>query len=441
MDFFDVLLAKKLENDQDPTIEGLSVTENGRYEEEGKVYKPVIVNVPQTTIEALNVSANGEYTAPSGKAYSPVNVNVPLPQNAYLKKSVSGLPQPIASFSDGADEVLSDLVVDIEPVQSGSGAPSPTNVRPISGWTEANVTVNGANLLDSEASVYYNYTINEDGTINTSSANARYCTDYILSDEGVTYYVSGDKIGVSTYSFTFVELAYYDESKNYLGRTAQTDTNTLTATTPSGTKYFRFGEYSGTFTGTMTPSYIATYNRQLLSEHNTYTIPFTDSQGNPVEVYGGSVDVVNGTSGNVNTHICYTFDGSEDWGKYGSGSASAFAMRVVISDLIKLPVTEYTIVSNYLKSLLSTDTWGNYANFISMSAQINNYIICGIDSITTVEDWKTYLSNHPLQVRCELATPTTFYTQPTAVKSLDGVNNIFADTGDVTECEYFSRTE
>lgn len=28
------------------------------------------------TVQALNVSANGQYTAPSGKAYSPVNVNV-----------------------------------------------------------------------------------------------------------------------------------------------------------------------------------------------------------------------------------------------------------------------------------------------------------------------------------------------------------------------------
>lgn len=28
------------------------------------------------TVQALNVNANGKYTAPSGKAYSPVNVNV-----------------------------------------------------------------------------------------------------------------------------------------------------------------------------------------------------------------------------------------------------------------------------------------------------------------------------------------------------------------------------
>lgn len=46
----------------------------------------------------------------------------------------------IASFDDGADGMpLKSLLVDIEPVQAGSGDPSPENVRPISGWTGCNV--------------------------------------------------------------------------------------------------------------------------------------------------------------------------------------------------------------------------------------------------------------------------------------------------------------
>lgn len=40
----------------------------------------------------------------------------------------------------GADKVTS-LVAQIEPVQAGSGDPSPTNVRPITGWTAVNVIV------------------------------------------------------------------------------------------------------------------------------------------------------------------------------------------------------------------------------------------------------------------------------------------------------------
>lgn len=59
--------------------------------------------------------------------------------NAVKSATASGA---VASFSDGAEDVPMDsCVVDIEPVQSGSGDPSPSNVRPISGWSEVNVYV------------------------------------------------------------------------------------------------------------------------------------------------------------------------------------------------------------------------------------------------------------------------------------------------------------
>ena len=78
MDFFDILLAKKLEDDRDPTIEGLSVTENGTYREEGKAYSPVIVEVPEPTLITKSVTANGTYSASADNAdgYSSVTVNV-----------------------------------------------------------------------------------------------------------------------------------------------------------------------------------------------------------------------------------------------------------------------------------------------------------------------------------------------------------------------------
>ena len=62
--------------------------------------------------------------------------------SAYPTDTASG---SVASFADGADGIpLKSCVVAIEPVQSGSGDPSPTNVRPISGWTGAQVSHSGA---------------------------------------------------------------------------------------------------------------------------------------------------------------------------------------------------------------------------------------------------------------------------------------------------------
>lgn len=58
-------------------------------------------------------------------------------------------PAAIASFSDGAlDAPLKSLTFGIEPVQSGSGDPSPTNIRPISGWTQVSGKHSGADMTD-----------------------------------------------------------------------------------------------------------------------------------------------------------------------------------------------------------------------------------------------------------------------------------------------------
>lgn len=47
----------------------------------------------------------------------------------------------IATFADGSDAPMKSCTVTIEPQQSGSGTPSPDNVRAISGWTEVKVIV------------------------------------------------------------------------------------------------------------------------------------------------------------------------------------------------------------------------------------------------------------------------------------------------------------
>ena len=88
------------------------------------------------TIEQLNVSENGTYSE-TGKAYSPVVVNVP--QNGYVMKNLTA--GAVATITDAQNIVMPALAIDIEPVQEGSGDPSPENVRPIHGWTEMNVTV------------------------------------------------------------------------------------------------------------------------------------------------------------------------------------------------------------------------------------------------------------------------------------------------------------
>lgn len=61
MDFYDILLAKSLGGEgggSSVDVEPLSVTENGTYEEEGKVYSPVDVNIPQPKMRKITVTNN-----------------------------------------------------------------------------------------------------------------------------------------------------------------------------------------------------------------------------------------------------------------------------------------------------------------------------------------------------------------------------------------------
>ena len=55
----------------------------------------------------------------------------------------------IASFTDGSDVLpAKSVLVTLEPKQSGSGTPSPSNVRPISGWDEVEVVVSSTQSAD-----------------------------------------------------------------------------------------------------------------------------------------------------------------------------------------------------------------------------------------------------------------------------------------------------
>ena len=159
-------------------------------------------------------------------------------------------------------------------------------------------------------------------------------------------------------------------------------------------------------------------------------------------VYGGTLTINEDGTGTVTaTHCGELFDGSSDenWIKYGSGSAQAYAMKIAPSNSAVIVGNEVTINSSYLKPVTPDSTWGNNDNFISFSTAFST-IVTGIRTITTVEDWKQYLSSNPLQVVYELSTPLTFTVTASQINTLVGENNVWvnAATGDITVQAYGS---
>jgi hypothetical protein len=84
-----------------------------------------------------------------------------------------------------SDEELLALSISLTPYQPGTGDPSPTNIRPISGYSAVEVTRTGKNLLNVTAtSRTYNgitMTVNEDGTI-TANGTATPTASFYLCD-------------------------------------------------------------------------------------------------------------------------------------------------------------------------------------------------------------------------------------------------------------------
>jgi hypothetical protein len=72
---------------------------------------------------------------------------------------------PVSIVTNKAQNAIS-TILSFSPKQSGSGTPSPTNVRPITGFNSITLTVNGTDLTISLGDTYYGGTIDlENGTL------------------------------------------------------------------------------------------------------------------------------------------------------------------------------------------------------------------------------------------------------------------------------------
>lgn len=251
-------------------MDSINITQNGTYEpSEGRGYNQVIVEVPEPTLITKTITENGTYTASSDNAdgYSQVTVNI----EGFKKKSIANTPTDIASFDDGTANPMPSLEISIVPVQSGSGDPSPSNVRPISGWSGANVEVSRENLFD-KTKVTNNKYLTSTGEMEDN--NSWRITDFMEVELPIIY--KGISIsGTAPYS------CWYDENKDFIESfKQQTGINVIQV--PSNARYIRFSVNS------------VDINNFSVAEGSTLSIPFHDNSDNPITVYGGTLNVTSG---------------------------------------------------------------------------------------------------------------------------------------------------
>lgn len=330
-----------------------------------------------------------------------------------IRPTVSG---SIASFNDGAEDVpMKSLIVNIEPVQSGSGDPSPSNVRPISGWTEVNTSRYGINQWDEEW---------EAGYINsTTGAKASSTTEFVSKNlipirPNTTYYAS-------TANYTGAKrAAFYDADKNYLG---QSNGGWIVLpngvfTSPSGAYYMMFYVTATTYNNDISINYPSTDTAYHSGEDNEQ---YTTALGQTV--YGGTLDVV---SGELNITRGYAqFDSTYSAAASGSG----IVYWVLTNTLTpKAP-------SNKIADLISSHFKLGYAvaGQCYITSNGNYLIACPADqTLNTKNLADVWLSENKPQFTWLLETPITVQLSQQEVTSLLADNNVFANAGsvDVTYC-------
>lgn len=405
---------------------------------------------PQSRNETIlkAILTNGDYDALPQSRIEALLIEW-LDQTHYEEKTVSG---DVVSISDAVDAPVVDLTAAIVPVQSGSGDPSPTNIRPISGWTECKVTRAGKNLLNpaykgsSMSSSGCTLTVEEDGTItiNRASNHGYNSAFYLENRDYLKYFPSG------IYAFSQEGFALPGTGADSIIQVTTRNKNSDEVTH----RHYLNGSVSSVVFELSANDYIAdvfvrikstdspdNMNVKIQLERGSSVTSFEPYQGTtyPVTfgsagtVYGGTLDVTTGTL--TVTKAIGIFDGSNDeaWTAYPSFNGFSIEYRNMNKGM------RQDGISNWLKK--DTGTHGSFGMWLG----VNNNLIYAIEVAGALEtydlaSWKSYLSANPLQVVYPLATPLVYDLTPVEIRTLAGQNTIWADTGDVTVTYKAQRT-
>ena len=307
----------------------------------------------------------------------------------------------IASFSDGADDVpLSELTVDIEAWQEGSGEPSPDNVRAIHGWNECNINKSNINLWDEQW---------ENGTINNNGEDAPYANN--MRSKG--YIPITPNTSYRTVPSNRIVVFWYDANKDFISMQGSTPD---AITSPSNAKYARFRTtdgYGGTYNNDISFNYPATDTSYHAHDGGVDTIEFGQT------VCGGQLDV---TSGKFTVTQDKDSFSNRNFDQYSTGFfATSFTSKPNGTGLCEI----YTVVVDK-----------SYANAPDNSMQFRgNQILIKDTSCADTIALIAKVGSH--EFTYELATPFDIDLTPREVRTLLNANNIYANTGNVDKIVYF----
>lgn len=348
-------------------------------------------------------------------------------------KTTSGNPLTI---EDAAPVNAVNLSMDLEPIQAGSGTPSPDNIRPISGRSDVAIQRVGKNLfggLDFANSLYnassthaldttnktvqYNRRSGSSSTVlfNQFKENTEYTliltgkVDAENTKNNSIMFRDSNEVELSTILF---ETTTKTRKKITVGGNGTTIKDLVLGWANGGVATLYYEE-CGIFEGNVS---IEEFEEYL---GKTYTIQIGQT------VYGGQLDVTRGKM--VVTH------GYVDLGNYNWAYSTSENIPLFYFSRITIGAKSNSIVkcSNY-KYL--PNFWQSSANDYCIAVG-SNAINISDSRFNNASDFKTAMSG--VQMTFELATPFTLDLTPTQIKLLENTNTIYTDyEGDTITIEY-----
>lgn len=370
-------------------------------------------------------------------------------------------PAAIVTTDDAAGGLpLKKLTANIEPTQSGTGDPSPDNVRPISGYDSLTVTRTGKNLLTNNMqSVTKNgitMTRNTDGSFTfngTATASigfyisaANSSTQTVLPIKPGTYTLSGGASGGTGTTFRLAVYIYvngtYTRAYSDFG-----SSRTFTISEDENGYIPLINIYNGTTVSNLTfkPQLEIGDTATEYEPYNgaTYPITFPTAAGT---VYGGTLTVNSDGSGTLTIDkAMQALDGDSNVGKSSRTSVDEYLLRVS-GDKIGIGGTYYDaehIICSHAVNISADDPNVIHTRQTGSQPRIVFPLTYGMSDLTAFKTWlaEQRTNGTPLQFCYMLATPTTYALSAVQVAELlQGVNNLWTDAAGTLSAEYYANT-
>lgn len=350
----------------------------------------------------------------------------------------------VASFSDGANNrQIRQIIGTIVPQQSGTGDPSPDNVRPISGWTGAEIDRTGKNLFDSDvllqasgwtvsAGVYSGYNYGLDRAFNFSKGGIPG-----LKFKENTRYTFSSKFRSEDAKLSVFAFGYTDGTKSEAYWNDTTETRRTVTSQANKTVEFMYMSYGGNSVIYLSDCQLEESSTATAYEPYTGNQISVDWEDEADTVYGGTLTLNPDRTGILVVDRALVDLGKLTW-IYNTG-------RQMFSNNLVGAADKWNgvICSNY-KTIPSPYDQSDYTVGLTQWS-FNNGQINVVDHSFNgdVTAFKTAM-NGVIAVY-ELATPIEHKLTESEIigilTTLYGTNNVWIDTGSITEVQYPADTK